>query len=316
MFLETFLYISALLAGFVFLIKGADYFIASASLLAERLGIQKFIIGLTMVAVGTSLPELFTSLVALMTSEEAPSFILGTVVGSNIANILLVFGLLLVLSTKLRYSLRILDTVFLILATLLLLVHLYFGIFTPISAFLFLLLLGVYTYSIIKGKAEVVMEEVEEAEESRINHWKGWQLFLLALFSLVLLNLGARAIIYSIENLGVLLGIPIEFLTLTTIAFATSLPEIVVTLTAVKKRQTSMAIGNLIGSNISNILLILGVSGLFTTLSFSATTFLISGLALAGATILFLIAPYLLRYQRIYGLFLLLAYVTYIVFIF
>lgn len=317
MYGELFFLIIILLVFFVFLIKGADFLIACVSIIAKRLGISPFVIGISVVAIGTSLPELFTSIAGILSNSNPAPFIIGTIVGSNIANILLVFGILLLFGPSLKYRLKIIDQIFFLLATILLVGILFIGKISFITGIIFLILLSIYIYTIYTSGSKNISKEVDEVEQSsHLSPLSTPLLIIICIAGLIALNIGARGVVYGITELGILLLIPTEFLTLTTIAFATSLPEITVTLTAVKKNNSQMAIGNLLGSNISNVLLILGVSGTLTQFQFLSASYTIGAIFLILSTLLFLLIPYWKYKQKWVGFCMLLLYLSYIILIF
>lgn len=272
---DLILTLSILIGAFYLLIKSSDYLISSSTILGLRHGISKFVIGLTLVAIGTSLPELFTSLIAIFSSENSASFVLGTVIGSNITNILLVFGILLIFSKKFKAVTKLRDRIILMLTTILFSIVITLGKISFVNSIFFLVLFIGYLYIIIdkSKKTKGAEEEVDEIEDERLEKYSSKVLGLIFLVSLLGLNFGARGVIYGIENIGEILKIPIEFLTLTTVAFATSLPEIVVTYTSAIRREFDLAVGNIIGSNVSNILLIIGASGVTSTIFREGLTF-------------------------------------------
>ena len=278
-----------LIISFYFLIKSSDYLISSSSILGERAGFSKFIIGLTLVAIGTSLPELFTSIIAIYSSKNSVAFIFGTVIGSNISNILLIFGILLLFSKKFKVDLKTIDIFFLLLSTLSLLFVIYIGSLTLIYGITYLLLFIIYLLVTIKfSSKKKFINEVEEVEETSISYYSNYFLIIIFLLSLIGLTISAKTIVYSIENLGKIFGIPISILTLTTVAFATSLPEMVVTIQSAKKKEFSLAVGNIIGSNISNIFLIVGISGILKQLIIKTSNYLMSIYFLLFTTLIFI----------------------------
>ncbi len=290
--LDPILVFSILIGSFFLLIKSSDYLVSTSSVLGRRVGISPFVIGLTLVAIGTSLPELFTSIIAIVTSDNSAAFILGTVIGSNISNILLVFGVLLFFSKGFNIRIEAKDIIFLSISTFLIATGVFLGNISIILSTILLFFFILYLYvSVVFGKKKDFIDEAKESEDGF--HAKSNTILLLVFFgSLLGLNFAARGVVYSIEELGVLFSIPIEFLTLTTVAFATSLPEIVVTYQTAKKGEYSLGIGNIIGSNVSNVLLIGGFAGLFSEffsngLSFVAESFYLSIFMMAGVTLLF-----------------------------
>lgn len=311
------LYILGLIVSFYLLVKSADFFIMSSSVLGERAGISKFVIGLTIVAIGTSLPELVTSLIGLFQSSEGAAFVLGTVIGSNISNILLIFGVFMIIAKKFKFHTKYLDLSLFSFSTLLILMlFLYEGLNYIIGATFTILFILYMIISVKKSDKKDFEEEVDIEEGSAIKTLKSSTLGLILVGGLLFLNIAAKGIVYFIENIGFILNIPIEFLTLTTVAFATSLPELVVTYVSAKKNEIDMAIGNIIGSNISNILFILGISGIVKTFSFDTNLYIQSLFVLLLVTLIFHILLTIKKANRNIGYLFILMYITYIFWIF
>jgi cation:H+ antiporter len=321
--MESFiLVISVLVGSFFLLIKSSDYLISSSSILGRRLGISKFVIGLTLVAIGTSLPEFFTAIIGLLTSEDGTSFILGTVMGSNISNILLIFGTLLVFSKHFHSKLEIHNVYILYFSVFLVLLIILFGKINLILTLLLLVSFFLYVYhSIIHSKKGEIIKEVEEIENEESKHSSSFILSLIFIASLLGLNLSARGVVFSIEELGLILDIPLQYLTLTTVALATSLPELVVTYASAKKSEFDLAIGNILGSNISNIFFILGSSGVVSLIVNKPITlvwsdYFFSMLILALTSLLFVIYLKDQELKPYHGILLITLYVFYILYIF
>ncbi|MFW6285583.1 MAG: calcium/sodium antiporter [Nanoarchaeota archaeon] len=282
------LYIFLMCLSFYFLIKSSDYFISSSSQLGEKIGLNKFIIGITIVAIGTSFPELITVIIATFTIIEPSAFVFGTVIGSNIANILLVFPILILFSKNLKINFKKYDIYILILSTLILSYITIANQIYQIIGFILIIIYIYYIYRTIKNnKKDKIIQEVNEIK-TKTKKKSTIILLIILLISIIVLNLSAKGVIYSIEQLGLLLTIPIEYLTLTTLAFATSLPEAVVTYTSAKKKEFDIAIGNIIGSNISNILLIVGFSTLIHKFSFQNSSYYLSIFFLITSVIIFI----------------------------
>tara|TARA_B100001939_G_scaffold331841_1_gene330308 strand:+ start:8392 stop:9372 length:981 start_codon:yes stop_codon:yes gene_type:complete len=263
-----------LLFGFYILIKGADLTIDSARYLAKKFGISPLIIGLTVIAFGTSLPELSVSLISSITAKlnDLPSDIaVGNIIGSNIANLTLVLGFSAVyVKFKIQKKILKFDFPFLILISILFLVFLsQFDstlVINRIEGFMLLLLF--FVYLILKSK-----DTTEFSVEEKIVNDK--LIVPKLLFGFLLVSLGGYLITANSELLSqrILIDIfnlnkneALAFTGLTVVAFGTSIPELVTSIVAVKKGQSDMAIGNIVGSNIFNILLVLGLSSSIVTL--------------------------------------------------
>ena len=263
-----------LLFGFYILIKGADLTIDSARYLAKKFGISPLIIGLTVIAFGTSLPELSVSLISSITAKlnDLPSDIaVGNIIGSNIANLTLVLGFSAVyVKFKIQKKILKFDFPFLILISILFLVFLtQFDstlVINRIEGFILLLLFFVYILLKSKDNNEFSVEEKIVNDNLIIPK---------LLFGFLLVSLGGYLITANSELLSqkILIDIfnlneneALAFTGLTVVAFGTSVPELVTSIVAVKKGQSDMAIGNIVGSNIFNILLVLGLSSSIVTL--------------------------------------------------
>ncbi len=263
-----------LLFGFYILIKGADLTIDSARYLAKKFGISPLIIGLTVIAFGTSLPELSVSLISSITAKlnDLPSDIaVGNIIGSNIANLTLVLGFSAIyVKFKIQKKILKFDFPFLILISILFLVFLYqFDstlVINRIEGFILLLFFFIYLFLKSKNKNEFSLEEKISNDNLILPK---------LLFGFLLVSLGGYLITANSELLSqrILIDIfnlneneALAFTGLTVVAFGTSIPELVTSIVAVKKGQSDMAIGNIVGSNIFNILLVLGLSSSIVTL--------------------------------------------------
>jgi len=252
--------------GFVFLLKGADLLVDGASLLASKLGVSQLIIGLTIVAFGTSAPEL---VVAIISSLEGTSqVVLGNVIGSNISNILLILGAAAILyPLKIKYSTIWKEIPFSLLAALLLLAlvsngggieHLTFydGI-TMLSVFLIFIY---YTFS--ESKQEKKKKQIVKFEKKKL-----YRTFLMIIAGLIGLLLGGKWVVDGAIFIARNFGLSEFLISATIIAIGTSLPELAVAVSASLKHKADIAIGNVVGSNIFNILLVLGTTSLVAPIS-------------------------------------------------
>jgi len=293
---------SIIITSFFVLIKAADHLISTSSEIGRRAGISKFVIGLTLVALGTSLPEFFTALISLFSTSNPSAFIFGTVIGSNVSNILLVFGILLVFSVGFKVKMKNFDIYYLLFSTFILSMTTIYGKLGLYQGLIYLLLFLTYIYLNVKnGSKKEFEEEVSEVEDKSLRKKSLSLIVGVFLLSLVGLNLAAKGVVYGIDNLGRIFEIPIEFLTLTTVAFATSLPEIVITYASAKKKEFDLAIGNIIGSNISNILFIIGSIGIITNISLNPADYFSSLIVMSVATAIFTILLFKKNVNKNYG---------------
>ena len=242
------------------LIVVADFFIRSAERVGLALGIPSFIIGVTIVALGTSLPELVTSIIAVY--ENTSELVTGNVIGSNIANICLVMGITGVFakSRKLGFDMMKLDLPMLIFTVFFLGVCIWDYQFTFWEGILSVLILAGYLAIIFRnGKGGELVDE--DGEEAPIIPFS-WKEPIVLIISAFCIYLSAKYLVESINRLSGLLDIGTAFIGLTLVAVGTSLPELVVSIVAAKKGQTEMAIGNVLGSNVFNILAVMGIPSL------------------------------------------------------
>ena len=247
-----------LVLGFILLLKGADWFVDGASSIASRFGIPQLIIGLTIVAMGTSLPEAFVSITAALKSNAAIT--IGNVVGSNILNVGIILGVTaLIRSLHIQNSTIKYEMPFMMLVTLVLILQ---GIDNTISRFdgivLWLFFLG-YLYYIFK----MSKNQMEETEIKKTNP-------LFIPLGLICLMVGSNLAVDAATNIAISLGVSQRFIGLTIVALGTSLPELVTSVTAARKGNADIAIGNIIGSNIFNILFVVGSSALITPVPFES----------------------------------------------
>lgn len=274
------LQVLVLLVGFALLIKGADWFVDGAAGLAHRLKIPQLVIGLTIVAMGTSMPEAAVSITAAM--DSTPGIAIGNVVGSNILNILLILGVTACMTTlNLRASTLWIEIPFLIAVTALLLV---FGVTGSAITFwegiIFLVLFLVYL-----GYLAVLAKREKEKEEpvQEIPLWKSLAFMILGG---VMVVKGSDLAVDSACQLAAFFGISQRFIGLTIVALGTSLPELVTSVVAARKGNADIAIGNIVGSNIFNILFILGTASVICEIPFDSRFLVDTGIAIASAALL------------------------------
>lgn len=311
-----------LIAGFIMLVKGADWFVDSAASLAKKIHIPELVIGLTLVAFGTSAPELSVSLTsALKTASNGIT--IGNVVGSNIMNIVLILGLTSVLcKIPCQRNSLILDIPYMLMATVLFIILGCIGNqFSQIDGIILVGLLIVYIAILviisIKQKTNLFSEDTEETDSKdsltgirgfiKSISDKAWFLILLVLTGLVCIIYGSDLVVKSAINIAKYCGVSDRIIGLTMIALGTSLPELVTSVTAARKGKTDIAIGNIIGSNIFNILCVAGVSACFVSISFKGF-FLDSIEALISALLLALLCYLPGHTIKRWGGFLLLAF--------
>lgn len=307
-----------IIIGMAILVLGGELLLRGAVGLATLLKMTPAVIGLTVVAAGTSVPELAVSLIAAL--QGSADITMGNVVGSNIANLALIMGLTaLVQAIPITGSTIKLEYPVMLLVTLLCLVLSLDGWIGRLDAFMFVGIYVAFTaYMIHLVRKEMSAKEDREFKEevkelSPPARPKGWICTLLVFGGIGLLGLGAQCTVTGAVELAKLVGMSERVIGLTIIAVGTSLPEIVTSIVSSLRGRPDVAIGNLIGSNLFNILGILGISGLITPLSVAPGIIYSDNLWMLGVTIL--IWPFLhtgSRLNRWEGGLLLAIYVGYI----
>ena len=266
-----YLWVVLFLAGLALVVFGADWLVDGASGVARRAGLSQFIIGLTIVGMGTSAPEMVVSLIGAL--EGKGDIAVGNVVGSNIFNTLLILGLTaLILPMGVTRTNRRRDIPMNLGVTLLLiLLGLKFTLFgfgadglSRVDGIVLLVLFAVYMwYSFKTGKAD-------ESEEAPEKENKLWLDILLILGGIAALVVGGRLFVDNAVAIAGRLGISDKFIAVTILAGGTSMPELATCVAAAVKKKGQLALGNIIGSNLFNILLILGGSAIIAPISFSS----------------------------------------------
>lgn len=246
-----------LIIGFVLLIKGADVFVDGASNVAYHYKVSTIVVGLTIVAIGTSAPEAAVSITASLAGSNAIS--LGNVVGSNIFNILGVIGIsALIANLKVDKILIKRDFPFLVISSIgLLLVAYLFGEINRIIGVIFLVLIAIYIYHMVKQANENKEYNEDNIVEARLSMPRCILYIVLGLAAVII---GSDLVVDSSSYIASLFGLSQALIGLTIVAIGTSLPELVTSITALKKGDHGIVIGNVLGSCIFNILFILGIS--------------------------------------------------------
>lgn len=287
MVLKSILWVVALLAGFVLLVKGADFFVDGASGIAKKLHVSTFIIGLTVVALGTSAPEAAVSVIggikAAMGDSSGAQVIMGNVLGSNMINILLILGIsALITKLPVEKSSRYVEIPFLILITFLFIFLGDWGKgFAWYDGLILIVFYGCFmAYTIIMAKrtrpalleeeaisatttfAPAEPQNFKQKVSAKYEELKAktWFLIVITIVGLGMVVGGAELVVEGATFIAEeLIGIPTSIVALTVVAFGTSLPELVTSVSAARKGDMGLATGNIIGSNIANILLVAGL---------------------------------------------------------
>ena len=308
-----------LLVGFVLLIKGADYFVQGASGIARLLRVPPILIGLTIVAFGTSSPEATVSIIAAL--EGSAGVAVGNVVGSNIFNITLVVGVAAFLyPLKVQSDSIKKEIPFTLLASVALLIVMSdaalqgFGanMITRADGLLFLLFLSIFMYYVIENGLKSRKDAVDSPAPADFR-W-GKKIFI-TLIGLAAIIVGGDFVVDNGTKIAYSLGMSETLVGLTIIAVGTSLPELVTSITAALKKESEIAIGNIIGSNIFNILFVLGVSSVISPLTVSGevVTDVVFMIILTMVLLIFARTGY--KIGKLEGVVLAIAYVVYLVYI-
>lgn len=302
---DILLWAAVFVVSLFFVIKSADWFTEGAEKLALSVGVSQWVIGLTLLALGTSLPELFTSFTASFAGM--PELVVDNVVGSNIANILLIIGISAIFARKLvvNRDLIDLDLPILLVSQTIFVFTIWDGKVSVPEGIILLLVLVIYlAYSM----------RVHEGETTGHHHKKENMLKLsgIIIASLVVLIFASKYTITSMIELGTLLGISASILGVTALAVGTSLPELMVSVSAARKGNFEMSLGNILGSNIFNAAGIVGLVSLFFGLTVSATTLSIGLGFLIASTLLCVISGISKRIHLWEGLLFVLLYVVFI----
>ena len=298
--------ILVLALGFYVLVKGADWFVEGASSLACYFHIPQLVIGLTICAMGTSLPEASVSLVAAI--HDNAQITIGNVVGSNILNVLIILGISsLITRLKIQKSTFLIEIPFMLFSTLALLIMSKDEVITfnegmILGAFFFGYLFYLYFLS----------RKNEEQEESKHSLLVCFTLILLGIFFVII---GSHLVVNSATNLSTMIGLSKRFIGLTVVAFGTSLPELVTSVVAAKKDKADIAIGNIVGSNIFNILFVVGSVSLICPIPFESHFFVDVVVALGSGLFLWISTIKNQELRRIHGFLMLVFYGLYFLYL-
>ena len=278
-----------LVLGLVLLYFGAEGLVRGSSSLALRLGVGPLLVGLTVVAFGTSTPELVVSLKAAYLGQGDIS--VGNVVGSNICNIGLILGFCaLIIPIKVASQIVRVDTPIMIGVTALAMALLYDGALTRFEGIILFILLLVYVLFSIRLARKQVSDPLagEFSEEIKISTWGTWEDIAFIVGGLVMLVFGARFLVEAAIDIAKAFGLSEAVIGLTIVAVGTSLPEFATSLVAALKKEADIAVGNIVGSNIFNILGILGISSAVTPLSSAGITAIDLGVMMLFALVLWI----------------------------
>ena len=297
-----------LLIGFVLLIKGADFFVDGASSIAGKLKVPSLIIGLTVVSMGTSMPEAAVSISASLSGSNSIS--LGNVIGSNLFNLLMVVGvssLILPIATDRDILKR--DMPINIGITAVLLVMLLDGSLGRIDAAILLVLLATYMFILIRS----ALKNRIESENPKVYSWL--KSIILSVVGVAAIIGGGNMVVESAKTIAINLGMGETLVGLTIVAIGTSLPELVTSVVAAKKGDSGIAMGNVVGSCIFNILFILGMAGVISPMTADGAFFIDTGILIGISLLMLLFAFTRKKTGRLEGAICVLIYAAYTAYI-
>ncbi len=310
--MEIFLWTFILAAGIALLVKGADWFVDGASALAARLGIPQLIIGLTVVAMGTSIPEAAVSISAVIKNNA--DITIGNVVGSNILNILIILGLSAVIATlaveksTVKYELPFLTGI-----SILLIIQGLDGKIDLMDGIVQLILFVLYLVYLFVSAKKKSTESKAKAPDQKCR--TAWQIILLCILGLALTVVGSNLAVDAACGIAKKVGMSERFIGLTIVALGTSLPELVTSVTAAKRGQSEIAIGNIVGSNIFNILFVVGISACIHPVAFAKGFYFDSMVSAVAALLLIVFCVKDQKLKRWHGVMMLAGYTLYFVII-
>lgn len=310
--MEMFYNIILLILGMVLLIKGADFFVDGSSKIAKAMKISPLIIGLTLVSIGTSLPELSVSVNSAIQGKNDMSF--GNVIGSNIFNVLVVVGFsalfapLIVQKSMYKYDIPILIGIYVLL-------FLFAFLISPNvlqlweSIVLFVLFISYIVFLVIRNKKETDSQEPIKEEDKK----RKWYInVLFVLVGMAGIIFGGELVVNSASDIALKLGMSELLVGLTIVSIGTSLPELVTSIVAAKKGENDIAVGNAIGSNIFNVLLILGLSSIIRPIEIAWTSMVDVIIMMLSAVIIFVFSFKSYKISKLKGSVLLLLYAIYL----
>ncbi|MGN0318413.1 MAG: calcium/sodium antiporter [Lachnospira sp.] len=302
------IYIISLIAGFVLLVKGSDYFVDGSASVAAHMGIPQLIIGLTIVAMGTSAPEAAVSITAAF--QGSADITIGNIVGSNILNIFIILGIasaiipIAVAKSTIRYEIP-----YMIIITAVLLALGYDGMISFFDGIILWALFILYlTYLFISARKN------KESNDA-IKNVKGFLQAVYIIGGLAAILVGSKFAVYGATQIARLVGISERFIGLTIVALGTSLPELFTSVIAARKGNADIAIGNIVGSNIFNILFVVGTAALVSVVPFEPKFIIDTVVAITAGVILLLCVCFRKKLTRPAGIVMLTCYVAYLIYL-
>lgn len=306
--MDLFIYLGIFVAALALLLKASDWFIDSAEAIGLSFGISPYIIGVTIIAFGTSLPELATSLAAIHTGES--EVVIGNVLGSNITNILLILGVVAAMSPegiKMNgQSIMEIDMPLLVISAFLLMFCLWDNSLSLPEAILLFLALAVFLFSSMQS------EKSEEDDRPSVT----WKDYTFLVVGAAFVAVGAHYTMHAVQHLSEIAGIAPDIIALSLIALGTSLPELVVSVNAARKGKAEMAVGNVLGSNIFNTYAVMSIPRFFSDLAIPQGVQDFSLPFMVGVTILFAIIVTKNKIPRPAGAMMLILYAFFLISLF
>ncbi|MDO8861366.1 calcium/sodium antiporter [Haliea sp. E1-2-M8] len=287
---------AAILVGFVILIWSADLFITGAAAIASNMGLSPIVIGLTIVSIGTSAPEILVSVTAALT--DAGELAIGNAIGSNIANIGLVLGAtLLVAPMTVQPSCMRRELPMLLMVTLGTALLILDGVLSRVDGLIMLATLTIIMIQMIRGEEAdpELLQEVSSITAAPLGLGKAWLTFFLGL---ALLVGSSRLLVWGATEVAEYLGVSQLIIGLTVVAIGTSLPELAATIASAMRGQTDIAVGNVIGSNMFNLLAVMAIPGLVTPEILEPLVLYRDYLTMTAMTVLLAAAIFLSRGRR------------------
>ncbi|MDE6845920.1 MAG: calcium/sodium antiporter [Lachnospiraceae bacterium] len=290
--MEVVIQLVLLAIGFVLLVKGADWFVEGASKVAEKFGIPQLVIGLTIVAMGTSLPEAAVSVSAAL--KGSAEITIGNIVGSNIMNVLLILGITSVITpiavqkSTVKYEIPFMIAMSALLMGIGYSDHVV-GRTDGVILWGFMVCYLAYLFYMSKKGQNVLGEEENENGQEAEKKMPVWKMLVLILIGGVMIVVGSDVAVDAATALARIFGMSERLIGLTIVAFGTSLPELVTSATAALKGKADIAVGNIVGSNIFNILFVVGTSALITPVAYAANFFIDSVVCILAAVLLWVL---------------------------
>lgn len=301
-----------MIAGFGLLVLGGNWLLRSSVDLASRLGMPKMIIGLTIISFATSAPELIVSVNAALNGSSGIA--IGNVIGSNIANLGLVLAVTLLISPiKIPENFFRMDWLYLIASTILIMIMIYFdALISRLEGIILLAFLAIFIFNLLRNRKTIHLSEAHKTHDQ-----ESWlKIILYLLLGGAGLWLGSDLLVGAAQKLATAFSVPESVIGLTVVAIGTSVPELAASIIAAVKGEKSISLGNLVGSNIFNILSVLGITSLILPIPVEDERFLNSDIwwMLGFVAVLFPLAflGEKMRFGRLGGMILLVAYIIFI----